>query len=63
VQLVLIAFVLAAPDLPRALARDLPMLWWFASGLAIVATIDYLRTGNRFAAEHHANRQRTTDND
>lgn len=63
VQLVMIAFVLLAPDLPAALARALPWVWWLASGLAIMATVDYLRVGNRFAAEHHAGRQRTTDDD
>ena len=54
VQLAMIAGVLAAPDLPVALVRGLPVSWWLASGLAIVAAVDYLRVGNRFAAEHHA---------
>ena len=54
VQLVMIALVLLAPDLPPTLARGLPVFWWLASGLAIVATVDYLRIGNRFAARRHA---------
>ena len=53
VQLVMVAGVLAAPDLPRAMARALPVFWWLASGLAITAAVDYLRIGNRFAAQHH----------
>ena len=63
VQLVMIALVLLAPDLPSALARDLPLVWWFASVLAILATADYLRIGNRFAAEHHADKKRNTNNE
>ena len=63
VQLIMIAFVLLAADLPSLLARGLPWVWWLASGLAIVATVDYLRIGNRFAAEHHAGGQRSTRND
>ena len=54
VQLLLIAYVLVAPDMPRPLARGLPLFWWLASGLAIAAAVDYLRIGNRFAAQHHA---------
>jgi len=59
VQLVMIAFVLVAPDLPAELAGVLPALWWLASALAIVATVDYLRIGNRFAAQCHAETKRT----
>ncbi len=54
VQLVMVAFVLLAPDLPMAFQRIPPVLWSLASGLAIVAVADYARIGNRFAAEHHA---------
>ncbi|UCG17652.1 MAG: CDP-alcohol phosphatidyltransferase family protein [Phycisphaerales bacterium] len=49
VQLIMIALVLVAPDLPPA-ARRLPeVAWWAASVLAVVATIDYLRWGSRAA--------------
>ena len=63
VQLVMIASVLAAPEWPETLARALPVLWWLASGLAIAAVVDYLRIGNRFAAEYHANRLRVDRNE
>lgn len=57
VQLLMIAFCLLAPDLPPVLQRPWGVLYWLASGLAIVAVVDYLRIGNRFAAEHHARTQ------
>ena len=57
VQLLMIAFCLLAPDLPPILQRPWGALYWLASGLAIVAVVDYLRIGNRFAAEHHARTQ------
>lgn len=53
VQLIMIAFLLLAPDLPADLVRPWPALYWLGSGLAIVAMVDYVRIGNRFAAEHH----------
>lgn len=53
VQLALVALILLAPDLPGALQRAVPALWWLASGLAVVAVVDYARMGNRHAAEHH----------
>ena len=58
VQLVMIAYVLLAPDLPGVLQVFLPALCWTASGLAIVAVADYVRIGNRFAAESHATKQK-----
>jgi len=57
VQLIMIGCVLVAPNLPPWLARGLPGTWWAASGLAIAAVIDYLRIGNRFAADWHARAQ------
>ena len=63
VQLVMVAGVLAAPDLPEVLARALPLFWWLASGLAIAAVVDYLRIGNRFAAERHAKKLRVPQNE
>ncbi len=53
VQSWMIALVLIAPDLPIFMQRLTPVLWWVASGLAVVAYVDYLRIGNRFAATHH----------
>jgi CDP-diacylglycerol--glycerol-3-phosphate 3-phosphatidyltransferase len=52
VQLLMIAFSLLAPDLPPTLQRVWPGLYWLASGMAIIALVDYVRMGNRFAAEH-----------
>jgi cardiolipin synthase len=63
VQLAMIAFVLLAPDLPPSLVRGLPWVWWLASGLAIVATVDYLRVGNRYAAQQHTGKQRESLDD
>ncbi|MFQ5414535.1 MAG: CDP-alcohol phosphatidyltransferase family protein [Phycisphaerae bacterium] len=53
VQLVMVAVVLIAPDLPDVLGFGVRILWWGASGLAVIALVDYVRLGNRFAAEHH----------
>ncbi len=52
VQFGMIAFCLLAPDLPAVVQRLWPGLYWLASGLAIIALVDYLRIGNRFAAGH-----------
>ena len=51
-QLVMISYVLLAPDLPELLQRLVPLLYWLASGLAVVATVDYFRLGKRFAVSH-----------
>jgi CDP-diacylglycerol--glycerol-3-phosphate 3-phosphatidyltransferase len=52
VQLVMIGLCLLAPDLPP-LGRVLPVaFWWVASVVAAIALVDYVRLGNRFAAEH-----------
>lgn len=51
VQLLLITWCLLAPDLPRVLRSVWPAMYWLASGLAIIALIDYIRIGNRFAAQ------------
>lgn len=53
VQLIMIAYLLVVPDLPRILQRLAPALWWIASGLAIAALVDYVRIGTRFAGEHY----------
>ena len=57
IQLVMLAGVLLAPDFPAVIQRLIPPLWWVASGVAVVALIDYVRVGNRFAAEYHARKQ------
>lgn len=54
VQSVMVAYGLLAPDLPAALQRVWPGLWWTASGLAVIAFVDYMQVGNRFAARVHA---------
>jgi CDP-diacylglycerol--glycerol-3-phosphate 3-phosphatidyltransferase len=56
-QSVMVGAVLAAPDLPEVLQRIVPVTWWLASVMAVVAAIDYLRIGNRFAARYHAGSQ------
>jgi len=56
VQLVMIALVLAAPDLPPMARRMPEFAWWAASAVAVLAAIDYLRWGNRAAV----NRSRKT---
>jgi phosphatidylglycerophosphate synthase len=51
VQLVMVGYCLVGPDLAPILPNGiLWVLCWLASGLAIVAVIDYVRVGNRFAA-------------
>ncbi|MEK6799407.1 MAG: CDP-alcohol phosphatidyltransferase family protein [Planctomycetota bacterium] len=54
VQLMMVAYALAAPDLPPLVQRAWPATWWVASAFAVVALADYVRVGNRFAAEQHA---------
>lgn len=54
VQLVMVTLVLVAPDLPAAAGRAIPAVWWAASALAVIALIDYVRDGNRFAAAQWA---------
>jgi len=60
-QLVMIGFCLVAPDLPSVIQRPWPVLYWAAAGLAVIATVDYLRIGNRFAAEQHARSRNKVD--
>lgn len=50
VQLLLIVFCLATPDVAPVLHHMFVPLCWLASGLAIIAAMDYLRIGNRFAS-------------
>lgn len=53
VQLVMLAAVLIAPDLPTGLQRLVPGLWWIASAIAVIAMVDYYALGNRFASRYH----------
>jgi len=59
VQLAMVGYVLIAPDLPRSLRWFLPHLSWAACGMAIIALADYVRIGNRFAAEHYRSQSRS----
>ena len=63
VQLVMIAYCLVAPDLAAPLRRAWPGLYGLASALAIIAIVDYLKIGNRFAADYHAKMQRSDPHD
>lgn len=57
VQLLTVNYCLVAPELEQILPfshQAWAMLYWLASGLAVVALVDYVRIGNRFAAERHA---------
>jgi len=54
IQLVMIGYALVAPDLPVWAQRYWPALWWLASAAAVIVTFDYVRIGNRFAAEYIA---------
>ena len=62
VQLLLIACCLLGPDLASILQPCFAILYWVASGLAVVAIVDYIGVGSRFAAEHHANAQERENN-
>jgi phosphatidylglycerophosphate synthase len=53
IQLLLVAYTLAAPDLPEFMQRWFLPLAWAATGLAALAAIDYLVFGNRIAAAQH----------
>jgi len=59
VQLLMIAVCLAAPDLPGPLHPIHTAMYWLASVLAVIALVDYIRIGNRFADDYHAKSQRT----
>ena len=53
-QLAMIGFCLLAPNLPEIAQPIWPLLCWTASGLAVVALIDYIGAGNRFVANQGA---------
>ncbi len=56
VQLVMVAYILVAPDLAPVLQGLLPPLYWLAGVLAIAAVVDYLRAGSRHAATRQTDR-------
>ena len=62
VQLLMVAYLLLAPDLPGVLQGRAWAFYWLASGLAVIAVVDYVRVGNRFAAECHVRQKRGTPN-
>jgi len=51
VQVAMIGAVLLYPDLPAGIRPGVIALWYTASGLAVVAALDYIRAGNRFASQ------------
>ncbi len=57
VQLILVAYVLVAPSLPVRVPWLLTALSAGASLVAVIALADYIREGNRFAAEQLSKRQ------
>jgi len=54
VQLLTIIAILLSPDLPQPLSRLPVVLWWAASGLAMVAVVHYYRIGMHFISECEA---------
>lgn len=60
VQLSMLAGCLIAPDLPESFHGIWLGTYFLASGLAVVAVIDYLRVGNRFAVKWHTKKQKDT---
>ena len=51
----MVAYCLVAPDLARGVPHTrliLSGLYWTASAAAVIALADYIRIGNRFAADH-----------
>lgn len=49
-QLTMLTAVLLAPDLPAILGWLPRALWWLATAMAVAATVDYYRFGQRFMA-------------
>ncbi len=56
-QLLTVLSVLLWPNMPDWLNRMPDMLWWLATGLAVVATLDYVRVGGQFLNSQGAVRQ------
>jgi cardiolipin synthase (CMP-forming) len=48
IQLALVLSVLLWPSLPQQLGRLPEVLWYAATAMAILATLDYIRLGSRF---------------
>jgi hypothetical protein len=57
----MVAVCLLAPDAPALLRPVHRVSYWLASVLAVVAWVDYLRVGNRFAADFLARSQRKAE--
>lgn len=49
-QLAMIVAILLRPDLPGAMQWLPPVCWWVATAMAVIATVDYYRFGQRFVA-------------
>lgn len=52
VQLLTVITVLLYPNLPDRLTFVPPLLWWVASGLAILTIVHYFQLGRAFIAHH-----------
>lgn len=57
VQLLTVLAVLLWPNLPGWLNRLPETLWWTSLGLAVIATLDYVRVGGRFLNSQSVVRQ------
>ncbi len=62
-EAVMVAGVLVAPDLPIALQRAIPVMWWLVCASAVLALADYLRLGARYAAQHEKSQEGTSRDD
>ena len=60
-QLLMIGAILLTPDVPELMHALSRGLWYTATAVAIVATIDYMRVGSRFAARRNSDRERSVD--
>jgi CDP-diacylglycerol--glycerol-3-phosphate 3-phosphatidyltransferase len=55
-QLAMVIGVLLSPDLPSWLKVLPQVLWWAASGLAVITVINYFQLGRRFIAQQETAR-------
>ena len=54
VQLLVVGFALVGPDLPGELQAVFPVLYWFGGGIAVIALVDYVVSGNAYATRQMA---------